>query len=141
MTLEQFKKEKIEAMKQHDKDAVNALNVLITKIMNMTIEKRASNQELTEGDINSIIQKVEKELIEEKEGFEKANRLENVKSLEGQIQAIKKYLPKMLSEQEIKDIITTLEDKTLPSIMKHFKTNYQGNVDMKLVSLIAKQFN
>lgn len=140
MTLEQFKKEKIEAMKQHDKDAVNALNVLITKIMNLTIEKRANNQELTEGDINSIIQKVEKELIEEKEGFEKANRLENVKSLEGQIQAIKKYLPKMLSEQEIKDIIGTLEDKTLPSIMKHFKTNYQGSVDMKLVSLIAKQF-
>ncbi len=139
MTLEQFKKEKVEAMKQHDKDAVSALNVLITKIMNLTIEKRANNQEVSEGDINALIQKVEKELIEEKEGFEKANRLENVLSLNGQIEAIRKYLPKMLSEQEIKDIIGGLEDKSLPSIMKHFKTNYQGNVDMKLVSTIAKQ--
>ena len=34
MTLEFFKKQKVEAMKSHDKDAVSALNVIITKIMN-----------------------------------------------------------------------------------------------------------
>ena len=44
----------------------------------------------------------------------------------------------MLSEDEIKNIISGLSDKTLPSVMKHFKTNYQGLADMKLVSEIAK---
>ena len=37
MTLEQFKKEKILAMKNKDKDGVDALNVIITKVMNLSI--------------------------------------------------------------------------------------------------------
>ena len=65
MTLEQFKKEKILAMKNKDKDGVDALNVIITKVMNLTIEKRAVGQEVTEGDVDTIIQKAVKELEEE----------------------------------------------------------------------------
>ena len=138
MTIDTFKKEKIEMMKAHNKDAVSALNLIITKIMSLTIEKRSVGEEVTEADINTLLKKAEKELIEEKEGFEKAGRAENVASLENQIETIKKYLPKMLSEDEIKNIINGLSDKTLPSVMKHFKTNYQGLADMRLVSEIAK---
>ncbi len=138
MNLDTFKKEKVEMMKARDKDGTSALNLIITKIMNLTIEKRANGEEVTEADINTLLKKAEKELIEEKEGFEKAGREENVLSLENQIKTIQKYLPKMLSSDEIKNIINGLEDKTLPSIMKHFKTNYQGLADMKLVSEIAK---
>jgi uncharacterized protein YqeY len=140
MTLEQFKKEKVEAMKNHDKETVSALNVIITKIMSLTIEKRATNETVSEADIDTLLKKAEKELIEEKEGFEKAGRTENVESLTKQIAVIKKYLPEMLSEDKIREIISSLEDKTLPSIMKHFKVNYQGKADMKLVSTIAKEF-
>ena len=138
MTLADFKKEKVIAMKNHDKDAVDALNVIITKIMNLTIEKRAVNQEVTEGDIDSIIQKAVKELTEEKEGFEKAGRQSNVESLSKQIEVVKKYLPKLLCEEEIVSIISSLQDKSMPAIMKHFKMNYQGKVDMSLVSKLAK---
>jgi uncharacterized protein YqeY len=140
MTLEQFKKEKVEAMKNHDKETVSALNVIITKIMSLTIEKRATNETVSEADIDTLLKKAEKELIEEKEGFEKAGRHENVKSLNGQIECIKKYLPKMMSAEEIRAIISGLEDKTIPSVMKYFKLNYNGKVDMKEVSLIAKEF-
>ena len=93
MTLENFKKLKIEAMKNKDKDAVSALNVIITKIMALTIEKRAVGQEVTEADISSLLQKAEKELTEERAGFEKAGREENVKSLTAQIEVIKQYIP------------------------------------------------
>ena len=141
MPLEQFKKEKIEAMKQKDKDKVSALNVIITKIMALTIERRASGLEVTEGDVDSLLQKAEKELTEEREGFIKAGREENVVSLTNQIEVIKKYLPKLLSENEIKEIISTLEDRSMPSIMKHFKQNYQGKVDMRVVSALAKAQN
>ena len=140
MTLEQFKKEKVDAMKNHDKETVSALNVIITKIMSLTIEKRAVNETVSEADIDTLLKKAEKELIEEKEGFEKAGRMENVASLTKQIEVIKKYLPEMLSEDKIREIISGLEDKTLPSIMKHFKINYQGKADMKIVSTIAKEF-
>lgn len=139
MTLEFFKKQKVEAMKSHDKDAVSALNVIITKIMNLSIEKRAQGAEVTEADINGLLQKAEKELVEEREGFSKAGRDENVQSLTKQIEVIKKYLPKLLSKEEIVAIIAGLEDKSMPSVMKHFKQNYQGKADMRLVQEIAKQ--
>ena len=138
MTLEQFKQEKIKAMKLKDKDAVSALNVIITKIMSLTIEMRAINKEVTEGDIDMLLQKAEKELSEEREGFSKAGREENVISLTNQIEVIKKYLPKLLSKDEIAQIINSLEDKSIPSVMRYFKQNYQGKVDMRLVNEIAK---
>lgn len=137
MTLEQFKKAKIDAMKQKDKDRVSALNVIITKAMALTIEKRAVGQELLESDIDTLLQKAEKELSEEREGFIKAGREENVISLTNQIEVIKEYLPKLLSAEEIKAIIDTLEDKSIPSVMKYFKQNYQGKADMRLVNAIA----
>ena len=139
MTLEFFKKQKVEAMKSHDKDAVSALNVIITKIMNLSIEKRAQGAEVTEADINGLLQKAEKELVEEREGFSKAGRDENVQSLTKQIEVIKKYLPKLLSKEEIVAIIAGLEDKSMPSVMKYFNQNYQGKADMRLVQEIAKQ--
>ena len=138
MTLENFKKLKIEAMKNKDKDAVSALNVIITKIMALTIEKRAVGQEVTEADISSLLQKAEKELTEERAGFEKAGREENVKSLTAQIEVIKQYLPKLLTKEEIKNIILGLEDKSIPAVMKHFKMNFAGKVDMRLVQETLK---
>ena len=139
MTLEQFKKEKINAFKLGDKDAVAAYNVIITKIMNLTIEARSKGQTVSEAEIDVLLKKAEKELIEEKEGFEKAGRLDNVKSLENQIAVISKYLPKLMSEEQIIEVINGLEDKSIPNVMKHFKINYQGKADMKMVSDIAKK--
>ena len=44
----------------------------------------------------------------------------------------------MLSEEEIIAIINTLPDKTMPTIMKHFKSEYAGKVDMGVVNKIAR---
>lgn len=138
MTLEEFKKVKIEAMKAHDKDAVTALNTLINKLMLETIEKKAAGETLTDADVTRILQKTINELTEEREGFVKAGRAETVASLDNQLATVKKYLPKLLSEEEIKEIIFGLEDKSVPAVMKHFKANYAGKVDMRLVGTVLK---
>lgn len=138
MDLAFFKKEKITAMKEKNRAAVSALEVVITKIMTATIDKRAKGEELSEADINTIIQKAEKELIEEREGYAKASRTENVEALNAQLEVLKKYLPKLLSEEEVRAIILSLEDKSVPSVMKHFKANYAGKVDMKMVNTILR---
>ena len=138
MTIEEFKKVKIEAMKAKDKDAVTALNAVINKLMLAGIEKKAVGETLSDEDVTKILQKTVNELTEERAGFEKAGRAETVASLDRQIETVKKYLPKLLGEQEIKDIILALEDKTVPSVMKHFKTNYAGKVDMRLVGEVLK---
>ena len=138
MTLEEFKKVKIEAMKSKDKDAVTALNVVINKIMLASIEKKAVGEEMTDEDVTRILQKTVNELTEERAGFEKAGRTETVASLDNQIAVVKKYLPKMLSEEEIKAIILSLDDKSVPAVMKHFKSEYAGKVDMRLVGAVLK---
>ncbi|MCX4364075.1 MAG: GatB/YqeY domain-containing protein, partial [Clostridia bacterium] len=117
MNIDFFKKEKVAMMKEKNKDAVSALNVVINKIMLATIEKRAKNEELSEGDVLSILQKTEKELIEEKSGFEKAGEAyaDKVASLDSQIKTVKSYLPQMMGKDEIKKIILSLADKSVPS--------------------------
>ena len=139
MTLQDLKKEKIVYMKAKNKDAVNALNALINKVMLQTIEKRKDGVELTEGDIDVLIQKTEKELIEEQLAFKNAGRDEQVASLEEQLKVVRQYLPKLLSDDEIKDIIMSLEDKSMPTVMKYFKANYNGKVDMKRVGIVLKK--
>ena len=68
----------------------------------------------------------------------KANRVDKVAAVDYQEKLIAKYLPKQLSEDEIRDIINSLEDKSIPNVMKHFKTNYAGQVDMGVVNKIAR---
>ena len=36
--------------------------------------------------------------------------------------------------------ISKLEDKSIPSVMKHFKVNFAGKCDMRMVSKIAGEF-
>ena len=46
MTLEEFKKAKIGAMKERNAQAVTAYNAIISKLMLMTIENKANGTEL-----------------------------------------------------------------------------------------------
>ncbi len=138
MQIEDFKKVKIEAMKAHDKDAVTALNTVINKLMLAGIEKRAAGAEMTDADVTQILQKTINELTEEREGFVKANRAETVASLDRQLATVKQYLPKLLSDEEIKEIILSLPDKTTPLVMRHFKAEYNGKVDMRRVGEVLK---
>ena len=138
MRIEDFKKVKIEAMKARDKDAVDALNAVINKLMLAGIEKKAVGEEMTDADVTRILHKAVNELTEEREGFIKAGRAETVESLNRQLATVEKYLPKMLSDEEIKKIIEGLDDKTMPSVMKYFKANYAGKVDMRAVGNVLK---
>ena len=138
MDINDFKKVKIDAMKAHDKDAVAALNVVINKLMLAGIEKKAAGAEMTEADTVSVLQKTINEITEEREGFIKAGRTETVESLTRQLETVRKYLPRMLDEDEIRKIISELEDKSVPAVMKHFKAEYAGKVDMRLVGTVLK---
>ena len=93
-------------------------------------------------DANSIqiIKREIKKLEEEKELFIKLKRDNNVKTIEHNLELLKGYLPEQLGENKIKILIEALDDKSIPSIMKFFKANYNGQVDMGLVSKIAKEF-
>ena len=141
MIFEDLQKANIETMKNHDRVAHEIVSLVFGKCKNEAIDKGYPDRKLPDPEALRIIQKTIKELEEEKLAFEKAERAEKVEILKAQMELLNKYLPKQLSEDEIRAIIASLEDKKIPSVMKHFKANYQGQVDNSLVSKIAKEFN
>lgn len=138
MLLDEFKKAKMMAMKNKDADARAVYDIVINKYMLQSIELKQAGKEIGDVEMIQIIMKTLKELADEKAQFEQAGRSENVASLSHQEEVLKQYLPKMLSEEEIREEISKLEDKSMPSIMKHFKANFAGKVEMSLVSKVAK---
>lgn len=133
MTIEELKKAKLLCMKAKDKDAVTAYDTLIAKLMLMATDPN-HGKEITEADIVNAARKTENELIEEREGFKAAGREDSVLSLDKQIATVHQYVPELMGEEKIREIISTLDDKSVPAVMKHFKMNYAGKVDMKLVN-------
>lgn len=139
MLIDELQKANIEALKARDQVARAIYSVIIAKYKASAIELKAQGKEASDADLVKIITKSIKELDEEKEGYEKAGRAEEVKNISTQKALIEKYLPKLMSEDEIREVIAKLEDKSMPSVMKHFKMNYDGQVDMSLVSKIARE--
>ena len=140
MLLQDLKKANMDALKNKDSNARAIYSVLINKCMLLEINKKEKGEALEDADVVSLIQKTLKELEDEASNFEKVNNTAKVELLKGQMEYIKKFLPAMLNENEIKSIIEGLEDKTIPGIMKHFKINYAGKCDMSMVSKLAKQY-
>ena len=139
MIEEQIKKANVEAMKNKDTVARAFYSVLMNKIMLEKINKREKGQEITDADVSNIIQKMIKELGDEKDNYQKAGNLEEVVHIEKQLEIAKTYLPKMLTREEIKAEIEKLSDKSIPIVMKHFKANFNGQVDMRLVQEVLKE--
>lgn len=139
MLYDDIKKANIQAMKDKDVVARNIYSVVLNKIMLENIKKREKGEELQDSDVLVILQKSIKELEEEKANYEKANNSEQVQNISKQVEIIKAYLPTQMSRDEIKNIILGLEDKSIGAVMKHFKLNYMGKCDMRLVGEVQKE--
>ena len=127
MTLtETIKSDMHQAMKEREKDKIRVLRSLISKIKDKQIEKRGSLSEVEELKIikNSVKQIKESILI-----YKKANRLELVEKESTELSILESYLPKMLTDQETKDLVSlaiketgakSMSDlgKVMPVIMK-----------------------
>lgn len=141
MLFDDLKKANLMAMKNKDMVAKGILPVVINKAMLLNIELKAKNQEMVDADVLNIIQKAIKELDDEILAFTNANRAEKAEELKAQQDYLRQYLPKQLTAEEIREEIAKLADKSVPSVMKHFKANFNGQCDMKLVNTVAKEFN
>ena len=141
MLIEKVKMDNLSALKEKNQVKRDVLMVVIGKYMNICIEKKSKGQEATDTDMMFVIQKTIKELNDSASDFCKMNRDDKVGEIKQQIVYLNEYLPKQLTEDEIRAEINKLEDKTVPNIMKYFKANYAGQVDMSLVSQIAREDN
>lgn len=139
LLMEQIQADSMSALKEGKKLDRKVLSTLVSNLKNKALEKRVSILEDT--DTLQTVQKFLKSLEDEINAFKNAGRIEKVEELTYQYDLVKGYLPEMLSEEEIKEIINILADKSIKKVMLYFKTNYQGKVDMSLVSKVARNIN
>lgn len=141
MLIDELKKENLRALKEKDQIKKGILSVVINKYMILSTDKNHLESKVTDEEVLKLISKALKELNEEKEGYIKTNNLSRVSDIEHQIDVLQAFLPKMMEESEIRKIISEIPDKSIPTVMKYFKQNYSGKVDLSLVSKILKDFN
>lgn len=139
MIFEDIKKANVQAMKDKDVVARSIYSVLMNKLKLEEIKKREKGEELSDADASNILQKAVKELTEERENYQKVGNQEQAETIAKQIKIVEGYLPKMLAREEIAKIIAGLDDKSIPNVMKYFKTNYNGQCDMRLVQEVLRQ--
>jgi uncharacterized protein YqeY len=137
MLLDEIKKANMRVMKgEITREAKPAFEQVISKCLLWKTDAKNNGKELTDNEVLAIIQKVIKECGESAEAFKSAGR--DCREYEVQVDALGAFLPKQLSRDEIKELIEKLDDKSIPNVMKFFKTNYSGKCDMGLVSAVAK---
>lgn len=139
MIYEEIKKGNVEAIKAKDSVARGIYSVVLNKLMLEGIRRREKGEELTDADVVGVLQKAVKELAEEAENYIKAGNHAEADNIKEQIKIVEKYLPEMLSKEKIKEIILALPDKSIPYVMKHFKANYNGKCDMRVVQEVLKE--
>ncbi len=135
------------AMKSSDKFKASTLRVALAKLKDKKIEKR---EDLNQNEEIKIIQNLVKQRKEAADIYEKNDRSELMKNEMDELKILSKYLPQMMSEQElnvlIKEVIsdvgaTSMSDmgKVMPEVMKRSEGKADGKMTQTIVSNILQQ--
>lgn len=143
MTLvEQLDKDIIEAMRAKEKDR---LTVLRTVKGNMKLQNIDHKKEINDELLIEVVSKEIKTRNESIKEFEKGNRQDLIDKTQIEIDILKVYLPKQLTEEEIEEIVQSVFDEVKPEspkdmgkIMAAITPLVKGKADMSQVSLIIK---
>jgi uncharacterized protein YqeY len=126
------------ALKKKDKLRLSTLRMFIAAIKNKEISKK---EELTEGEVLSIISGYLKKVEESLEMFTKGQRLDMSEKARQEIKIIKDYLPEQLSEEDITKIIKDIFEKNafegskdMGRAMKEVMPQLKGKADGRLVN-------
>ena len=144
MTMREIARTKMyEAMKNHDAEAKITWSMLLQALEKKEKDKRAT---LTETDELSVLNKELKAYQETADFAQKANRLAAYTEAMKSIEILSPLKPKMMDENEIRDIIGQLYNGSdiLPlkankgKIMKEL-SYLKGKADMKLVNKLVDE--
>ena len=141
--LEKIINEMYLSMKSGDKTKANALRTLVSKLKDQQIKLR---KDISDEEALKVIKTLVKQRKESAQIFLKAGREELSKKENLEISILEKYLPKMISDDEIRVLVEgivkeigakDLSDigKVMPLVMKRGK----GKVDGKLANDILKE--
>ncbi len=133
-----------EAMKSKDKVTLEALRAIKTAILN---EKTAAGaKEMTEADELKLLTKLRKQRVESATIFREQNRMDLAEPEEAQIEVIERYLPAMMSEDEIRAKVAEIIAATgassmadMGKVMGQATGAMAGRADGKVISGIVRE--
>lgn len=146
MTLsERVEKDYIIAYKAKDKNRLGTLRILKTAVKNRQVELMQSLQALCDEEYLTILLRQAKQRQESIDLYTAANRQDLADQEQIELEILREYLPKQLSESEVNDIIEKtcaphLADgiKAMGKIIQTIMGEYKGQVDGKAISEAVK---
>ena len=144
--FEKIKEDMYAAMKSGEKEKANTLRNVISKLKDKQIEKREA---LSGEEEVKILQTLVKQRKESIDLYEKGGRSELVAVEKQEMDIINSYLPKMMSEEAVKEIVKNVIDNTgastmsdmgkvMPEVMRQGKGLIDGKTAQKFVSEMLK---
>lgn len=136
-----------QAMKDKDQDKLKVLRSLKAKLLEREISERKEGEAtLSDEQTIEVLMKAAKQRKESIEQFEEGGRGDLVASEEAELEIINSYLPKMLSEEEVRDIarekIEALGAENMADmgkVMGVMMQELKGKAEGSLVSKVVKE--
>ena len=132
-----------EAMKAREQEKLNALRDIKAKLL---LEATSGTGGVSEEAENKIVIKLHKQRMESYEIFKQQDRADLAEPELFQAKIIEAYLPKMMSEEEIRQAVRekmaavgATGPADLPKVMGPIMGQLNGKADGKLISEIVKQ--
>ena len=147
MSLKQKIEDKLtSALKAKDKNTYPTLRLIISAIKDAEIAGRTKDKkEITDSDITAILKKMIKQRNESCEVYKKADRNELLENEINEMNVISTFLPKQLSEEEVKKLcqetvksVGATSMKDMGKVMGVLKSKHADTIDFSKVSPILK---
>ena len=106
-----------EALKNQDKVKIGVLRILISKCKNKSI---ATGKPLEDSEVMKVLQTAAKQHKESIKLYKQGQRSDLVDQETTELNIVEAYLPSMMTEDEIKSIITSVIEQTGASSMADF---------------------
>ncbi len=141
--LEQIDQDLIEALKARKQEKVTVLRGLKSDLKYRRIDK---GDDLTNEDVIAVLSGAAKKCRESLHEYEKAGRKDLIEKSRLELDIISNYLPKQLSEDELREIVQAAIDETganspqqIGLVMKVVMPKIKGQADGKLVNKLASE--
>jgi uncharacterized protein YqeY len=135
-----------EAMKAKDERKLSTLRMVNSTLKNADIEARGQGKPpLGDPEVLAVLQKMIKQRQESVELYDKGGRAELAAAEREEIAVISAYLPKQMSEDEVKAAISAVVAgtgaagiKDMGKVIGVLKTKYAGQMDFAKASALVK---
>ena len=142
MTLEKLQKDMIAAMKARDKERKDSISSLVSAVKKVGIDNGCRDN-IPEDIVDSVILKEIKSVKEQIDTCP-ADRTDLLEQYKARYDVFNEYAPKLLSEDEVREILTTkfadvIATKNKGQIMKAVMAELKGKADGKVINQVVAE--